>query len=106
MTGVPPDYFSETGQRWGNPHYNWPTMEANGFRWWQQRMAWSLELFDLVRIDHFRGLEASWEIVASEPTAMQGTWVKAPGHELLAALQASHNPLPVIAEDLGIITPR
>lgn len=105
VTGVPPDYFSETGQRWGNPHYNWPTMEANGFRWWQQRMAWSLELFDLVRIDHFRGLEASWEIVASEPTAMQGTWVKAPGHELLAALQASHNPLPVIAEDLGIITP-
>ena len=105
VTGVPPDYFSETGQRWGNPHYHWPHMQANGFRWWQQRMAWSLELFDLVRIDHFRGLEASWEIPASEPTAMVGEWVKAPGAELLAALQASHDPLPVVAEDLGIITP-
>jgi 4-alpha-glucanotransferase len=105
VTGVPPDYFSATGQRWGNPHYNWPTMQANGFRWWQQRMTWSLELFDLVRIDHFRGLEASWEIAASEPTAMVGEWVKAPGAELLAALRASHDPLPVIAEDLGVITP-
>lgn len=105
VTGVPPDYFSATGQRWGNPHYNWPTMQANGFRWWQQRMAWSLELFDLVRIDHFRGLEASWEIAASEPTAMVGEWIKAPGAELLTALRASHDPLPVIAEDLGVITP-
>lgn len=105
VTGVPPDYFSETGQRWGNPHYHWPHMLANGFRWWQQRMAWSLELFDLVRIDHFRGLEASWEIPSSEPTAMVGEWVKAPGAELLAALKGSHSALPVVAEDLGIITP-
>ncbi|MDO6681712.1 MULTISPECIES: 4-alpha-glucanotransferase [unclassified Oceanobacter] len=105
VTGVPPDYFSATGQRWGNPHYHWPHMEANGFYWWRQRMAWSLELFDLVRIDHFRGLEASWEIAVSEPTAMTGNWVKAPGHALLSALQATHDPLPVIAEDLGIITP-
>lgn len=105
VTGVPPDYFSATGQRWGNPHYNWPVMEADGFDWWSRRVGAALELFDLVRIDHFRGLEACWEIEASEPTAINGRWVKAPGAKLLAQLQKNFNPLPLVAEDLGIITP-
>ncbi len=105
VAGVPPDYFSETGQRWGNPHYNWPVMQKDGFRWWCQRVAAALEMFDLVRIDHFRGLEASWEIDANEPTAINGRWVKAPGDKLLARLQQKFNPLPLVAEDLGIITP-
>lgn len=105
VTGVPPDYFSEIGQRWGNPHYNWPVMQADNFSWWCKRVAAALELFDLVRIDHFRGLEASWEIDADEPTAINGEWVKAPGEQLLSQLQKSFNPLPLVAEDLGIITP-
>ena len=105
VTGVPPDYFSEPGQRWGNPHYNWQGMQQNNFRWWQQRLDSSLALFDLIRIDHFRGLEACWEIQAEEPTAINGEWVKVPGDELLSALQSRYNPLPLIAEDLGMITP-
>lgn len=105
VTGVPPDYFSETGQRWGNPHYNWEVMAADNFSWWCRRVEAALELFDLVRIDHFRGLEASWEIEASEPTAINGTWQKAPGEQLLARLQEAFEPLPLVAEDLGIITP-
>lgn len=105
VTGVPPDYFSETGQRWGNPHYNWPVMLQDDFGWWCRRVEASLELFDLVRIDHFRGLEASWEIDASEPTAVNGRWQKAPGEQLLTRLQEVFNPLPLVAEDLGIITP-
>ncbi|MGB1090817.1 MAG: 4-alpha-glucanotransferase [Oceanobacter sp.] len=104
VTGVPPDYFSETGQRWGNPHYDWERMRLDDFQWWRNRMAWTLELFDMVRIDHFRGLEASWEITADEPTAINGHWVKAPGHELLSCLRREFDALPVIAEDLGIIT--
>lgn len=105
VTGVPPDYFSETGQRWGNPHYNWPVMQKDNFNWWCCRVKAALELFDLVRIDHFRGLEASWEIDVNEPTAINGRWEKAPGAELLARLQQTFNPLPLVAEDLGIITP-
>ncbi|MBD3754814.1 MAG: 4-alpha-glucanotransferase [Gammaproteobacteria bacterium] len=109
VTGVPPDYFSETGQRWGNPHYNWAVMQADGFAWWRKRVAAALELFDLVRIDHFRGMEASWEIDASEATAINGHWVKTPGEALLQALQADfadeQGRLPLVAEDLGIITP-
>lgn len=105
VTGVPPDYFSETGQRWGNPHYNWPVMAADQFSWWRKRVESALEMFDLVRIDHFRGLESSWEIDASEPTAINGRWVKAPGEALLKHLQQEFNPLPLVAEDLGIITP-
>lgn len=104
VTGVPPDYFSETGQRWGNPHYNWEAMQEDEFAWWRQRIGASLEQFDLVRIDHFRGLEAAWEIEASESTAMQGVWQKAPGDKLLAAIQADYPHLPLVAEDLGIIT--
>lgn len=105
VTGVPPDYFSETGQRWGNPHYNWQVMQQDAFRWWRLRVEGALEQFDLLRIDHFRGLEASWEIPASEPTAMNGQWIKVPGRALLEKLQQEFDPLPLVAEDLGIITP-
>ena len=104
VAGVPPDYFSATGQRWGNPLYNWQRMENDNFIWWVNRMHTQLELFDLVRIDHFRGFEAYWEIPASEETAMNGHWVKAPGHQLLSVLHDHFDPLPIIAEDLGIIT--
>lgn len=105
VTGVPPDYFSETGQRWGNPHYNWSVMQQDGFSWWRQRIEHALSQFDLLRIDHFRGLESSWEINVNEPTAMNGNWVKAPGEALLSFLQQEFDPLPLVAEDLGIITP-
>lgn len=105
VTGVPPDYFSETGQRWGNPHYNWQVMEQDGFAWWCRRIGAALELFDLLRIDHFRGLEASWEIRADEETAINGSWRKAPGEQLLKRLQQEFQPLPLVAEDLGLITP-
>jgi 4-alpha-glucanotransferase len=105
VTGVPPDYFSETGQRWGNPHYNWAAMRADGFAWWRARLAAHFDWFDLVRIDHFRGLAAAWHIPASEPTAVHGEWVPTPGAELLQAIADSMGPLPLVAEDLGIITP-
>ncbi len=104
VTGVPPDYFSATGQRWGNPHYDWAAMEQDNFGWWCRRVEAALELFDLLRIDHFRGLEASWEIDADEETAINGRWQKAPGAKLLGRLQQMFNPLPLVAEDLGIIT--
>jgi 4-alpha-glucanotransferase len=104
VAGVPPDYFSATSQRWGNPHYHWERMEADGFSWWKQRIAGQLEMFDWVRIDHFRGFEAYWEIPAHEATAMNGRWVTAPGDALFAALHERFDPLPLVAEDLGIIT--
>lgn len=105
VAGVPPDYFSETGQRWGNPLFDWAVMTRDGFRWWRARYARQLELYDWVRIDHFRGLEAYWRIPADSPTAMDGTWVEAPGADLLEALkEESSGILPVIAEDLGVIT--
>jgi 4-alpha-glucanotransferase len=105
VAGVPPDYFSETGQRWGNPHYDWDYLQETGFAWWLDRMQTQLEQFDILRIDHFRGLEAAWEIPAQEPTAIQGAWVKAPGKELLAAIKAKFGDVALVAEDLGIITP-
>jgi len=105
VAGVPPDYFSETGQLWGNPLYDWERMRAGNFRWWIDRVRWSLELFDLVRIDHFRGFVACWEIPAGEPTAQNGQWVGAPGRELFAALKNALGDLPIIAENLGVITP-
>ena len=105
VTGVPPDYFSETGQRWGNPHYNWAAMQADGFAWWRARLAAHFEWFDLVRIDHFRGLAAAWVIPADEPTAIHGEWVEAPGAALLQAIADEMGELPLVAEDLGIITP-
>ena len=104
VTGVPPDYFSETGQRWGNPHYNWDKMQADGFQWWLERFKTTSLLFDVVRIDHFRGFEASWFIPASCETAIDGNWVKVPGDALFEKLQHSGINLPLVAEDLGIIT--
>jgi 4-alpha-glucanotransferase len=121
VSGVPPDYFSETGQRWGNPHYDWDIMREDDFSWWKSRVDHHLEQFDLVRIDHFRGMEAAWMINASCETAVDGHWQQMPGDELLASLQAhlrlhgepvhgehlhkKSDQLPFVAEDLGIITP-
>lgn len=104
IAGVPPDYFSATGQRWGNPHYDWEALEKNGFQWWIERMRTQLEMFDIVRIDHFRGLEAAWEIPAHEKTAINGEWVTAPGAKLLEAMKVALGEIPLVAEDLGIIT--
>mgnify|MGYP006283774279 CR=1 FL=1 len=105
VAGVPPDYFSATGQRWGNPHYDWEYLEDTGFGWWVERFRTQLELFDLLRIDHFRGLESFWEIEASADTAVDGRWVRAPGARLLETLRETFDHLPLVAEDLGIITP-
>jgi 4-alpha-glucanotransferase len=106
VAGVPPDYFSVTGQRWGNPLYRWKTMQDNGFRWWTERFQATLKLVDIVRIDHFRGFEAYWEIPASEPTAVKGRWVKGPGQPFFDAIKSAlGDNLPIIAEDLGVITP-
>jgi 4-alpha-glucanotransferase len=104
VAGVPPDYFSETGQRWGNPLYRWDKHESTNFLWWQQRMKTQLEQFDLIRIDHFRGFEACWEIPASCETAIDGEWVPAPGDALFSQLVDTFGELPLVAEDLGIIT--
>jgi 4-alpha-glucanotransferase len=105
VAGVPPDYFSETGQRWGNPHYRWEVLEADGFDWWVKRVRVQLELCDLLRVDHFRGFEAYWEISAQEQTAVNGRWVQTPGGALLQRLHDTFGYLPLVAEDLGIITP-
>jgi 4-alpha-glucanotransferase len=105
VAGVPPDYFSPTGQRWGNPLYRWDTLEAQGFAWWVQRIRRARELYDIVRLDHFRGFEAYWAIPADEATAVNGEWVKAPGLKLFRALESALGPLPLVAEDLGLITP-
>lgn len=104
VTGVPPDYFSATGQLWGNPHYRWDRMLADGFSWWHARMQHQFDLFDIVRIDHFRGLVGVWMIDADSDTAMDGRWQDTPGDELLASLQARYPSLPIVAEDLGVIT--
>ncbi|WP_119678084.1 4-alpha-glucanotransferase [Indioceanicola profundi] len=104
VAGVPPDYFSATGQLWGNPLYRWDAHRAEGFAWWQLRMAKTLEMVDLVRVDHFRGFEAYWEIPAGQETAINGRWVPAPGYELFQSLRDRFGDVPVIAEDLGIIT--
>jgi 4-alpha-glucanotransferase len=105
VAGVPPDYFSPTGQRWGNPLYRWDVMAEQGFGWWVERIRRACQLYDIVRLDHFRGFESYWSIPASEETAVQGEWVKAPGLELFRALEAALGPLPLLAEDLGVITP-
>ena len=105
VAGVPPDYFSATGQLWGNPHYAWESMRADGFQWWKDRIHTQLTQFDLLRIDHFRGLEAYWEIPAGAETAVSGRWQLAPGDELFRTLRAKFGRLPLVAEDLGIITP-
>ncbi|MCB1788600.1 MAG: 4-alpha-glucanotransferase [Chromatiaceae bacterium] len=104
VTGVPPDYFAELGQRWGNPHYRWDRLEADGFDWWINRMRRQFELFDLVRIDHFRGLVAVWMIDAACETAVDGFWQETPGDALLTTLSETFHALPIVAEDLGTIT--
>ena len=104
VAGVPPDYFSATGQRWGNPHYHWRNMRKDGFAWWLQRMATQKQMFDMVRIDHFRGLESAWEIPEHAETAVEGAWILAPGDALLKAIKIKFPRLLLIAEDLGVIT--
>jgi len=103
--GVPPDYFSETGQYWGCPVFNWDRLAEREYDWWAARIHFNLGMFDLVRIDHFRGLESYWSIPATEETAINGEWVPAKGFEMLSLVKAQVGYLPVIAEDLGIITP-
>jgi 4-alpha-glucanotransferase len=105
VAGVPPDYFSETGQRWGNPLYRWQAHEQEGYAWWIEYLRKKIAMLDIVRIDHFRGFAAHWEIPASEPTAIHGRWVPGPGEKLFRAIQAELGSLPIIAEDLGVITP-
>jgi 4-alpha-glucanotransferase len=105
VAGVPPDYFSETGQRWGNPLYRWSRMEKDGYRWWIDRFRRTFTLVDIARIDHFRGFAAYWEIPASEKTAVRGRWAKGPNSRLFKAVQRKLGRLPIIAEDLGVITP-
>ena len=105
QAGVPPDYFSETGQLWGNPLYDWDTMAPDGYRWWIDRMRASLAMFDVVRLDHFRGFEACWEVPAADTTAVHGRWVPGPGAALFTALTAALGPMPIVAENLGLITP-
>jgi 4-alpha-glucanotransferase len=105
VAGVPPDYFSATGQRWGNPIYDWRRMARDGYRWWIERLRANLRLADRVRLDHFRGFVAHWEIPAREPTAIKGRWVRGPGDRLFAHLLEALGPeLPLVAEDLGVIT--
>ena len=105
VAGVPPDYFSATGQRWGNPLYRWEAMAADGYAWWVARVRAALELVDRVRVDHFRGFAAYWEVPAAEETAVNGRWVPGPGQALFDALAAALGTLPLVAEDLGVITP-
>lgn len=105
IAGVPPDYFSETGQRWGNPLYKWDAMERDGYRWWIQRFKATLAQVDIVRIDHFRGFEAFWAVPASEETAINGVWMPGPGLPFFNVIKAALGGLPIIAEDLGVITP-
>ena len=104
VAGVPPDYFSATGQRWGNPIYKWEVLESRGFDWWVDRMRRTHALYDIIRLDHFRGFEAFWAIPAEDETAIHGEWVKAPGAALFTALRDQLGELPLIAEDLGLIT--
>ncbi len=105
VSGVPPDYFSATGQRWGNPLYKWGLLQERGFDWWVARIRRALTLYDMVRLDHFRGFEAFWSIAADEETAVNGQWVKAPGQALFSRLREVFGDLPFVAEDLGLITP-
>ena len=105
VAGVPPDYFSPTGQRWGNPLYDWDALADDNFLWWTRRLMHNLAMYDLVRLDHFRGFAGYWEVPAAEKTAMNGRWVDAPGYALFSALARRLVSLPIIAEDLGVITP-
>ncbi|MGN6184161.1 MAG: 4-alpha-glucanotransferase [Thermoanaerobaculia bacterium] len=104
VAGVPPDYFSTTGQRWGNPLYRWDAMRDTGYRWWIARIKTNLRFADIIRLDHFRGFAAYWEIPASEPTAIHGRWMPGPGISLFDAIRGALGDLPLVAEDLGFIT--
>jgi len=105
MAGVPPDYFSDTGQLWGNPVYNWEHLQETDFAWWLRRFEAMLDYVDIIRIDHFRGFEAYWAVPQGETTAMNGEWIKAPGEEFFEVLRLKLGRLPIMAEDLGVITP-
>ena len=105
VAGVPPDYFSATGQRWGNPLYRWDRLAADGYRWWIERFRSQLDMFDIIRLDHFRGFEKYWEIPAASETAVDGCWRDGPGEALFLSLEAEFGALPLVAEDLGTITP-
>jgi 4-alpha-glucanotransferase len=105
QAGVPPDYFSATGQLWGNPIYRWDRIRESGYLWWIERFRSALNYFDMVRLDHFRGFEAYWEVPAGESTAMNGRWLKGPGAELFRVLTGELGDLPILAENLGVITP-
>jgi 4-alpha-glucanotransferase len=105
MAGVPPDYFSETGQLWGNPVYNWEELANTQFNWWIQRFESLLKLVDVIRVDHFRGFQAFWAVEQGEKTAMNGRWIEAPGAKLFTTVQNKWGRLPILAEDLGVITP-
>ena len=105
QAGVPPDYFSATGQCWGNPIYNWDVLKQTGYAWWVRRMRAAFEMFDSVRLDHFRGFEAYWEVPGSAVTAEEGQWVKGPGADLFVAIESQLGRLPIVAENLGLITP-
>jgi 4-alpha-glucanotransferase len=105
LSGVPPDYFSATGQLWGNPLYDWKEHQRTGYAWWTARLRAALEQVDLIRLDHFRGFEAFWQVPAGSPTAQTGHWVKGPGADLFRVLRKELGGLPFIAEDLGVITP-
>jgi 4-alpha-glucanotransferase len=105
MAGVPPDYFSATGQLWGNPTYNWAELQARDFDWWIQRIRALLDYVDIIRVDHFRGLQAYWAVPAGETTAIHGEWIEAPGEALFDTVGQSLGTLPIMAEDLGVITP-
>ena len=105
VSGVPPDYFSATGQRWGNPLYDWDEIRKTGYRWWIQRLRWATQTCDFIRLDHFRGFAQFWEIPADEPTAIKGRWVDGPGDEFFFKLKEELGGLPFFAEDLGLITP-
>ena len=105
QAGVPPDYFSETGQLWGNPIYKWDTLRDQGYQWWIDRMRAALSMFDIVRLDHFRGFEAYWEVPGNATTAIDGRWAPGPGAALFTAMTEALGPLPIVAENLGLITP-
>ncbi|HKD38114.1 MAG TPA: 4-alpha-glucanotransferase, partial [Pirellulales bacterium] len=105
VAGVPPDYFSATGQLWGNPIYDWNALKQTGYRWWINRLQARLDIIDAIRIDHFRGFEAAWHIPADAPTAASGHWVPGPGAEFFEAARTALGGLPLLAEDLGVITP-
>lgn len=104
VSGVPPDYFSDTGQLWGNPLYRWKELKKDGYQWWIDRFSQMFKMFDAIRVDHFRGFEAYWEIQADSKTAQDGRWVKGPGENLFFAIEKEMGKLPIIAEDLGVIT--